>query len=124
MMWIRRFMIDQTSSDYVKFARSKGLTETEIFSKHILRNAIIPIVHGIPMSIVGTLTGAIITERVYAVPGMGKMLTSSINAFDNSLIVALTFIFTALSVLALLLGDILITFVDPRISFVESGGRK
>jgi oligopeptide transport system permease protein len=73
------------------------------------------------MSIVGTLTGAIITERVYAVPGMGKMLTSSINAFDNSLIVALTFIFTALSVLALLLGDILITFVDPRISLLKVG---
>ena len=124
MMWIRRFMIDQSSSDYVKFARSKGLTEGEIFTRHILRNAVIPIVHGIPASIVGTLTGAIITESVYAVPGMGKMLTSSINSFDNSLIVALTFIFTGLSVLALLLGDILITFVDPRISFVESGGRK
>lgn len=124
MMWVRRYMIDQSQSDYVKFARSKGLSESEISNKHILRNAIIPITHGIPGDIIGALVGAIITERVYAVPGMGKMLTDSINNYNNSMIVALTFIYTGLSIIALILGDIVFTIVDPRISFEETGGRK
>lgn len=121
MMWMRRYMIDQSLSDYVKFARAKGLSESSIFSKHIMRNAIIPIVHGIPGAILGSLTGAIITERVYAVPGMGKMLTDAINAYNNQMVIALTFIFTSLSVFSLLLGDILMTIVDPRITFTENG---
>lgn len=123
MMWIRRYMIDQSSSDYVKFARSKGLSENEIFSKHIMRNAIIPIVHGIPGSIVGALTGAFITEKVYSVGGMGKMLTGALTQFNNPIIIALTLFYTALSVFSLFAGDILMAVVDPRISFSE-GGRK
>ena len=68
MKWRRRYMIDQMNYDYVKFARSGGLSEGEIFSKHILKNAIIPIVHGIPSSVLGALTGAIITGRVTLCP--------------------------------------------------------
>ena len=87
MKWLRRYMIDQMNSDYVKFARSGGLSEGEIFSKHILKNAIIPIVHGIPGSVLFAMTGAIITERVYVVPGAGNLLTNAINANDNGVIV-------------------------------------
>lgn len=124
MKWIRRYMIDQMNSDYVKFARSGGLSEGEIFRKHILRNAIIPIVHGIPGSVLGCLTGAIITEKVYAVPGTGKLLTTALNNNDNGMIVALTFFYTVLSVTALILGDVLLAKIDPRISFSETGGRQ
>ena len=123
MMWMRRYMIDQSTSDYVKFARSKGLSEGEIFSKHIMRNAIVPIARNIPGSILGALTGAIITERVYAVPGMGKMLTDAINNNNNAMIIGLTLIFTLLSVLSVILGDIMMAMVDPRISY-QAGGRK
>ena len=69
MKWMRRYMIDQSNSDYVKFARSGGLSEGQIFRKHIMKNALIPILNGIPGSVLGALTGAIITERVYVVPG-------------------------------------------------------
>lgn len=117
MKWLRRYMIDQMNSDYVKFARSGGLSESEIFSKHILKNAIIPIVHGIPGSILGALTGAIITERVYVVPGAGNLLTQAINKYDNSVIVGVTLYYAILSVTSLILGDILMSMVDPRISF-------
>lgn len=117
MKWIRRYMIDQMNADYVKFARSEGLSEREIFWRHILKNATIPIVHGIPAVILGALVGAIITERVYVVPGAGNMLTQAINAYDNGVIVGLTMFYAALSVIAIILGDILITLVDPRISF-------
>ena len=117
MKWLRRYMIDQMNSDYVKFARSGGLSENEIFSKHILKNAIIPIVHGIPGSILGALTGAIITERVYVVPGAGNLLTQAINKYDNGVIVGVTLYYAILSVTSLILGDILMSMVDPRISF-------
>lgn len=117
MKWLRRYMIDQMNSDYVKFARSGGLTENEIFTKHILKNAIIPIVHGIPASVLGVLVGAIITERVYSVPGAGNMLTDAINKYDNGVIVGLSLFYALLSVIAIILGDVLISMVDPRISF-------
>lgn len=121
MKWLRRYMIDQMNSDYVKFARSGGLTEGEIFSKHILKNAIIPIVHGIPSSVLFALTGAIITERVYVVPGAGNLLTEAINTYDNGVIVGVTLFYAVLSVLSIILGDIFMAMVDPRISFSTKG---
>lgn len=117
MKWMRRYMIDQMNSDYVKFARSGGLSEREIFSKHIMKNAAVPIVHGIPASILFAMTGAIITERVYSVPGAGNMLTQAINKYDNGVIIGVTLFYAVLSVLSLILGDILMSLVDPRISF-------
>ena len=115
--WLRRYMIDQMNSDYVKFARSGGLTENEIFTKHILKNAAIPIVQGVPASVLGALIGAIITERVYVVPGAGNLLTEAINQYDNGVIVGVTLFYALLSVLSVILGDILMSMVDPRISF-------
>jgi oligopeptide transport system permease protein len=114
-------MIDQMNSDYVKFARSGGLSESEIFTKHILKNAIIPIVHGIPGSVLGALVGAIITERVYVVPGAGNLLTKAINAYDNGVIVGVTLFYAILSVTSIILGDILMSLLDPRISFTTKG---
>ena len=124
MKWLRRYMIDQMNSDYVKFARAGGLSEGEIFRKHVLKNAIIPIIHGIPGSVLGALTGAIITERVYVVPGAGNMLTEAINAYDNGVIVGMTLFYAVLSVTSVILGDILMSLMDPRISFVTKKGGK
>ncbi len=117
MKWLRRYMIDQMNSDYVKFARSTGMSEGQIFSKHILKNAIIPIVHGIPASVLGAMTGAIITERVYVVPGAGNLLTNAINAYDNGVIVGVALFYALLTVTSVILGDILMAAMDPRISF-------
>lgn len=117
MKWLRRYMIDQMNSDYVKFARSGGLSEGEIFSKHILKNAIIPIVHGIPFSVLFAMTGAIITERVYVVPGAGNLLTTAITAYDNGVIVGVALFYAILTVTSIILGDVLMSVMDPRISF-------
>ena len=119
MKWLRRYMIDQMNSDYVKFARSGGLSEGEIFRKHVLKNAIIPIVHGIPGSVLGSLVGAIITERVYVVPGAGNMLTKAINQYDNGVIVGMTLFYAVISVISVILGDLLMSLMDPRISFTS-----
>jgi oligopeptide transport system permease protein len=121
MKWGRRYMIDQMNSDYVKFARAGGLSEGEIFTKHVLKNAIIPIVHGIPGSLLGAMTGAIITERVYVVPGVGNLLTTAINQYDNGVIVGMTLFYALLSVVSIILGDLLMSMLDPRISFTTKG---
>ena len=119
MQWLRRYMIDQMNADYVKFARSGGLSEREIFSKHIFKNASIPIVQGVPGSILGALTGAIITESVYVVPGAGNLLTRAISMYDNGVIVGVSFFYAILTVTSRILGDVLMSIVDPRISFTS-----
>ncbi|MBQ9189181.1 MAG: ABC transporter permease [Clostridia bacterium] len=123
MLWTRRYVVDQMNSDYVKFAKAKGLSQREIFNGHIFKNAIIPIAQGIPSSLAGCITGAIITESIYSVGGMGKMLPNAINQYNNVMIVALAFMFSTISVLSVLAGDIVLTKVDPRISLSEKAGR-
>ena len=117
MRWLRRFMIDQMNADYVKFARSGGLSEGEIFRKHIFKNAMIPIVHGIPGAILGAMAGAFITEKVYTVPGIGGLLINAINQYDNGVIVGVTLFYATITVVSLILGDVLMSQVDPRINF-------
>ncbi len=123
MLWTRRFVVDQMSQDYVKFAKAKGLNQKEIFNRHIFKNAFIPTAQGIPASLAACLAGAIITESIYAVGGMGKMLPNAIQQYNNVMIVALAFLFSTISVLSVIAGDIILTKVDPRISLTEKAGR-
>lgn len=120
MKWLRRYMIDQMNAEYVKFARGCGLSEGHIFNRHVLKNAAIPMIHGIPAAVLGAMVGAIITERVYVVPGAGNLLTGAIHSYDNGAIVGITLFYAVISVVSVILGDVLISAVDPRISF----GRK
>lgn len=117
MRWLRRYMVDQQNADYVKFARSGGLSEGEIFRKHIFKNAVIPIVHGIPGAVLFSLVGALITERVYVVPGVGGLLVNAIQKYDNGVIVGVALFYATLSVVSVILGDVMMSMVDPRISF-------
>lgn len=123
-IWFRRYVLDLQSSDFVRFARAKGLSEREISQHHVFKNAMVPVVVGIPSSILLTITGATFTESVFAFPGMGKMLIDSIKAANNTMVVALSFIFAALAIFALLLGDLLMTVIDPRIKLTNKKGGK
>lgn len=122
VIWIRRYMIDQQSADYVKFAKAKGLSAGEISRRHIFKNAIIPIANGIPGSIIGAISGATITETIFAAPGMGKMLPEAIKDHNNPIVIGLVLIFTTIAVLSVFLGDITMTLVDPRIKLNTSKG--
>ena len=122
MKWLRRYMIDQNNAEYVRFARGAGLSEGYIFRCHVLKNSAIPMIHGIPASILGALVGAIITERVYVVPGAGNLLTGAINAYDNGVIVGVTLFYALISVAAVILGDVFIAAADPRITFAGKEG--
>ena len=119
MKWMRRYMVDQMNSDYVKFARSEGLSEREIFTKHIFKNAAIPIVHGIPGTITGALSGAIILEQVYLIPGVGGLLVQAIGAYDNAVIVGVALFYGILFIISAIMGDILMAVMDPRISYTS-----
>ncbi len=119
MRWMRRYMVDQMNSDYVKFARSEGLSEREIFTKHIFKNAAIPIVHGIPGAITGALSGAIIMEQVYLIPGVGGLLVQAIGAYDNAVIVGVALFYGILFIISAIMGDILMAVMDPRISYTS-----
>ena len=122
MKWLRRYTVDQMDANYVRFARACGLEEGKIFRSHVLKNAAIPILHGLPASILGAMVGAIVTERVYVVPGAGGLLTDAIGAYDNGVIVGLTLFYAVISVAAVILGDLTVSAVDPRIQLQERRG--
>ena len=83
----------------------------------------VSLVSGIPASIVSVITGATLTETIFAYPGMGKMLIDCVLASNNAMVVGLVFIFTALTIFSLLVGDILMTMIDPRIKLTSKGGK-
>ena len=121
MRWNRRYMIDQMNADYVKFAKAEGLSDREIFSGHVFPNAMIYLMQGLPASVLFCLTGAIISERVFGVPGVGGLLTTAIAAKDNGIIIACTVFYAFLTALSVILGDLLLAKYDPRVSLTAGG---
>ena len=114
-IWLRRYIVDKENRDYIKFARAKGLSQNYIMVRHVFRNAIVPIAINFPSDILLLISGGLITESLYSVPGMGGLLIQSIRALDNNLVQVLVLIFSTLSVFGVFLGDIFVSFVDPRI---------
>ncbi len=115
--FVRSSMLEVLRQDYVRTARAKGLIERIVIMKHALRNALIPFVTILVLQIPGVFAGAIITETVFAWPGMGRLYVDALNRSDWPIALAFIFITAVLTVLATLLGDILYTVVDPRIKY-------
>ena len=114
-IWIRRFMVDEKAKDYVRFNKSKGISDTRNFYRHIFRNAVTPIAQRVPVEILLTIAGFLIVENLYGIPGMGRLLVTAIQRQDNNLVQVLVLIFSVLGILGIMLGDILMTLIDPRI---------
>ena len=123
-MWLRRYMVDETNKDYIKLARAKGVPNSTIWFRHVFRNSVVPMVNLIPGSILLTISGSIYVESLYSIPGMGGLLVDVIKRQDNSMVLALVVIFAVMSILGLLLGDLLMAVVDPRISFTKKEGSR
>lgn len=121
-IWLRRFMVDEENKDYIKFAKAKGLSEKYIMKRHILRNAIVPLVQYLPAELLLTIAGSLVIESLYSIPGMGGLLIYAIKQQDNNLVQVLVLIFSVLGVLGVFIGDILMAMVDPRIKFEEKRG--
>jgi peptide/nickel transport system permease protein len=115
--YIRSAVLDVIKLDYVTTARSKGLAERKVIIKHVVRNALIPVVTLVALQMPSVFGGAIITEQIFRIPGIGSLLISAILANDTPVIMAVTFVFACLVVLFNLVADILYGWLDPRISF-------
>jgi peptide/nickel transport system permease protein len=108
--------------DYVKFARAKGLSNRRVIGVHVLRNILIPIVTVIGLEFGSVIAFAIVTESVFAWPGMGKLLIDSINLLDRPIIVAYLLVIVFMFILINLLVDVLYSLLDPRVRLTESKG--
>ncbi len=115
--FMRASMLDNLNQDYVRTARAKGMTERTVVLRHVLRNSMIPVVTVIALGVPGIFGGAIITEQVFKVNGVGQLLITAIQANDLPLVQTLTFIFAVLIVLFNLVADVLYGILDPRIRY-------
>ncbi|MBV1896295.1 MAG: ABC transporter permease [Rhodobacteraceae bacterium] len=115
--YMRASMLDNLNQDYVRTARAKGLTEYTVVMVHVLRNSMIPVVTVIALAVPAVFGGAIITEQVFKVNGIGQMLIVAIQANDLPTVQTLTFIFAILIVLFNLIADVLYGLLDPRIRY-------
>jgi peptide/nickel transport system permease protein len=115
--FVRSSMLEVLRQDYVRTARAKGLGERVVISRHALRNALIPLVTIVTLEIPAIFGGAIVTETVFAYPGMGRLYVDSLVTQDYPVVQGVLVISAVLVVLATLLSDVLYTVVDPRIRF-------
>ncbi|MEE9428062.1 MAG: ABC transporter permease [Paracoccaceae bacterium] len=115
--FMRASMLDNLNQDYVRTARAKGLTESVVVMTHVLRNSMIPVVTVIALGVPGIFGGAIITEQVFKVNGVGQLLITSIYANDIPMVQTITFIFAVLIVSFNLIADVLYGVLDPRIRY-------
>ena len=115
--FMRASMLDNLGQDYVRTARAKGLSERTVVLKHVLRNSLIPVVTVIALGLPAVFGGAIITEQVFKVNGLGQLLISAIHSNDIPMVLTVTFIFAILIVVFTLIADILYGILDPRIRY-------
>ena len=122
MRFVRSAVLEELNHDYVRTAYSKGLSEIGVVVNHIVRNALIPVVTLIALDIPAIFTGALITEQVFRVPGIGSLLVESIYRSDTPVVMAITFIYAILIIIFNSLADLVYGFLDPRVKYgVEDG---
>ena len=115
--YVRSSVLEVIRLDYVTTARAKGLPELRVVVKHILRNALIPVVTLVALQMPALFGGAIVTEQIFRIPGIGSLLISSILANDTPVIMAVTFVFACLVIVFNLLADLVYGWLDPRIAY-------
>jgi peptide/nickel transport system permease protein len=115
--YVRSAVLDVIRLDYVTTARAKGLAERDVIVRHIVRNAMIPVVTLVALQMPAVFGGAIVTEQIFRIPGIGSLLISSILANDTPTIMAVTFVFACLVILFNLLADLIYGWLDPRIAY-------
>lgn len=115
--YVRSAVLDVIRLDFVTTARAKGLGEKIVVIKHVLRNALIPVVTLVALQMPAIFGGAIVTEQIFRIPGIGSLLIASILANDTPVVMAVTFVFACLVVFFNIVADILYGWLDPRISY-------
>jgi oligopeptide transport system permease protein len=121
-IWLRRFMVEE-NRDNVRFAMAKGLPRSMVMRRHVLRNALVPLVQYFPQQVLLTIAGSLLIESIYSIPGMGGLLVNAVRQQDNPLVQALVLLYSVLGVVGVFLGDLLMAAVDPRIKLTEKKAR-
>ena len=111
-------------TEFFTLARAKGVPEKKMMMRHVFRNAFVPMIQYIPSSILYTIGGSIYVESLYSIPGMGGLLVDVIGRQDNPMVQAIVIIYSCIGIVGLLLGDILMGVLDPRISFAKKEGAR
>ena len=120
--FVRTEMVEVLHSDYIELARAKGLSRFEVAFKHGFRNAIIPLVTILGPMLVGLMTGSMVIENIFAIPGIGEQFVKSILTNDYPTIMGVTMLYSALLVFVILIVDLLYGWIDPRIRITDEGG--
>jgi len=115
-------MLDVLGSDYVLLAESKGARGVRLIAGHVLRNALVPIITILAPLVVGLLTGSLVIEKIFAIPGIGQLLIMAIQSNDYNVVTVMAFIYSALYIGTMLAVDLLYGFIDPRIRLVKEDG--
>jgi peptide/nickel transport system permease protein len=113
----RSFFLDEINQDYVRTARAKGLSEKKVMLKHVLRNALIPILTNIGISLPGIFVGSFLLEVFFSIPGLGREIITAVNRSDFPVIKAVTVYLAVITMIINLLVDVMYKYVDPRVSF-------
>ena len=113
--WYRTIFLEEIGKDYVRTARAKGLSEVRVLFKHVLQNALIPILTGAVVAIPLLFMGSLITESFFGIPGLGSYTIDAINSQDFAVVRAMVFLGSVLYIVGLILTDMAYTLVDPRI---------
>jgi len=117
MRFVRSSMLDNVRQDYVRTARAKGLPEAGVVVRHVLRNGLIPVVTLLALGLPAVFTGAVVTEQIFRVPGIGSLLIASIQNSDTPVVMAITFLYAILVVVFNLFADVIYGLLDPRIKY-------
>ncbi len=115
--FVRSAVLDVVRLDYVTTARAKGIAEGSVVTRHVVRNALIPVVTLVALQMPTVFSGAIVTEQIFRIPGIGSLLISAILSNDTPVIMAVTFVFACLVIVFNLIADVLYGWLDPRISY-------
>jgi len=113
--WYRTIFLEEINKDYVRTARAKGISEQMVLFRHVLRNAMIPILTGVVVILPLLFMGSLITESFFGIPGLGSYTIDAINRQDFSIVRSMVFLGAVLYIIGLLLTDISYTVVDPRV---------
>jgi peptide/nickel transport system permease protein len=115
--WYRTIFLEEITRDYVRTARAKGLSETAVMFRHVLRNALIPILTGVVVAIHLLFVGSLLTESFFGIPGLGSYTIDAIQAQDFAVVRSMVFLGAVLYIVGLIFTDISYTLVDPRVRF-------
>lgn len=117
----RSEMIEVLNSDFIQLAQSKGIKEWKLIVKHALRNTLIPIITVMGPLLVGLLTGSMVVEKIFGIPGLGSLMVQAIQNNDFNVVIACAFVYSALYIFTMLIVDILYGIIDPRIRVTKKG---